>query len=94
MADSPNSQTKTDLFGEKPVADGHDTLLNDSDFPGVEGEGSYDATRTYNERVKRFLDEHGAEVDKMAHDAAKALDGPEAETLTDAENEGLKKSRH
>lgn len=34
---------------------------------GVEGEGSYSATKDYNERTKKFV--QSGKVDKAAHDA-------------------------
>lgn len=51
-----------------------------------EGEGSRTGARTYNERTRRFVD--SGKVEESARDAEEALDGPEAESLKDAEDEG------
>jgi len=57
------------------------------------GEGSYEGTRDYNRRTEKFLDEHGNEVDRLAQDAAEALDGSEAEELDRAEAAGKAPAR-
>ena len=88
MSNTPNLDTKKDLFGVKPEAAPANDLLSDADFPKIEGERSYDATREYNARTKRFLESQGQNVDKLAHDAADALDGPEGKELEAAEEEG------
>lgn len=56
-----------------------------------EGEGSRTGARTYNERTRRFVE--SGKVDDSARDAEEALDGPEAESLRDAEEEGRSHSQ-
>ncbi len=56
----------------------------------VEGEGSYSATRAYNEGVKRTVE--SGKVEGAARDAAKAVQGKEAEELRQAEAEGKRHS--
>lgn len=50
---------------------------------GVEGEGSYTATRRYNEKLGKYI-ETGA-VQQDAEAAKRALEGDEREELEDAE---------
>ena len=57
------------------------------------GEGNYKATRDYNRRTGRFLDEHGNEDEGMARQAEQALDGAEGEALREAEERGKKPAR-
>ena len=52
------------------------------------GEGNYRATRDYNRRTERFLDEHGNEVEDLARQAEQALDGEEGDELRRAEEQG------
>ena len=66
-----------------------DDPLADAD----KGEGNYQATRDYNRRTERFLDEHGNEVEDLARQAEQALDGPEGEELRRAEAEGKEPAR-
>lgn len=54
-----------------------------------EGEGNRAAAQEYNQRAEEFA--HSADVDKLAHEAARALDGEEGETLRQAEQKGLEK---
>lgn len=61
---------------------------------GVEGEGSYTATRGYKKSVDKFVKEHGDEIDDMARDAADALDSDERPALEKAEKQGLKPGKH
>ena len=56
----------------------------------VEGEGSYTASRAYNEGVKRTVE--SGKVEGAARDAAEATKGPEAEELRKAEAEGKRHS--
>jgi hypothetical protein len=51
--------------------------------PEVEGEGSYTATRRYDEGVARSVAEGDAK--RLADEAAAALDGPEGDELRRAE---------
>ncbi len=53
---------------------------------GVEGEGSYSATRDYNERTADFIKK--GKVDKAAQDAKQAMDSGEAADLKAAEAKG------
>lgn len=53
---------------------------------GVEGEGSYSATRDYNERTANFIEK--GKVDKAAQDAKQAMDSDEAADLKAAEEKG------
>ncbi|HVZ36052.1 MAG TPA: hypothetical protein VG963_26675 [Polyangiaceae bacterium] len=50
---------------------------------GVEGEGSYTATHRYNERLKKQLESE--DVEQLAEEARKALEGDEREELEEAE---------
>jgi hypothetical protein len=56
----------------------------------VQGEGNYEASRTYNEATKRFVE--SGKVDKAAHDAAPATDA-EALQLAAAEAEGKSRAK-
>lgn len=58
----------------------------DAQQPGVEGEGSYTATRRYNEGVREHLDTHDVEAE--AEEAREALEGDEREELQAAEEQG------
>jgi len=53
---------------------------------GVEGEGSYSATRRYNQHLGDAID-HG-DVEAAADAARRALEGAEAAELADAEKRG------
>jgi hypothetical protein len=50
---------------------------------GVQGEGNYDAARRYDEGVRQSV--RKGDVDKLAEEAQKALEGPEGDALRDAE---------
>ncbi|MFO1080974.1 MAG: hypothetical protein U1E23_10150 [Reyranellaceae bacterium] len=52
----------------------------------IEGEGSYSATRDYNERTAKFLEK--GKVDQAAKEAERALDSPEGKELKSAEDKG------
>ncbi len=56
-----------------------------------EGEGSRTAARHYNEQTRAFVD--AGKVDAAAKAAVKALDGDEADELTEAEELGKSKAR-
>lgn len=64
----------------------------DSSDEGVEGEGSYSAAKRYNEAVSHNALDH-KRIDAAAQDAAEALDGPEGDTLAEAEEEGRAPAR-
>jgi hypothetical protein len=53
---------------------------------GVEGEGSYTATRRYNEHLGKHLESH--DVQREAKEAREALEGEEREELEAAERRG------
>jgi hypothetical protein len=57
----------------------------------LEGEGSYSATRRYNEKLKSHVREQ--DVNKLASDARRALEGPERTTLRKAEKSARKGPR-
>jgi len=57
------------------------------------GEGSYEGAREYQRRTGKFLDEHGDEVERMAHDAADALDSEDSDELRRAEAAGKAPAR-
>jgi hypothetical protein len=52
------------------------------------GEGSYEGSKEYAERSEKFVAEKGGEVEKLAQDAAEAVDGEEGADLERAEEEG------
>lgn len=54
--------------------------------PKIEGEGSYEATRRYNQDVRDFV--KSGEVEEKARDAKNALEGTEGDALKDAEQKG------
>ncbi len=54
--------------------------------PGVEGEGSYSATRDYQKGVERTV--KSGQVEQKAREAKDALEGAEGEDLRDAERRG------
>jgi len=60
--------------------------MNDS-TKGEFGEGNYKASREYDEAQADFAKDK-AKVEKGARDAEQALDGPEADELKAAEEEG------
>ena len=53
---------------------------------GVEGEGSYTATHTYNEGVEKSV--KAGRSEELGTQAKKALEGPEGESLRQAEKAG------
>jgi len=53
----------------------------------VEGEGSYSAARNYQRNVERAVAD-GEAIERGAEQASQALDGPEGESLRDAEKRG------
>ncbi len=52
---------------------------------GVEGEGSYSATHRYQEGIARSVQQ--GDADRLAEEAARALDGPEGQELRRAEKD-------
>ena len=59
----------------------------------IEGEGSYTATRDYNERTKAFVKRKRGDIDALARDAADTLKGQDREDLKRAEAEGMTKAK-
>lgn len=57
------------------------------------GEGNYKASKDYKDRTERFLEREGDQVESLAEDAAKALDGEEGAELERAEQEGKSHAR-
>lgn len=57
-----------------------------SDKGGVQGEGDYEATRRYDEGVKKSVEK--GDTAELAEKAKKALEGPEGEELRKAEEKG------
>ena len=53
---------------------------------GIQGEGNYDAARRFRKAEEAFAKEPG-KVDKAAHEAEEALDGPEGAELERARRE-------
>ena len=53
------------------------------------GEGSYQGSKDYHDRSEAFIAANqGGKIDKLAHDAEDALDGPEGDDFAAAEKEG------
>jgi len=62
---------------------------------GVEGEGSYTASRDYKKSIDKFIQEKSDDINDMARDAADALDSDEERpALEEAEKQGLKRGKH
>lgn len=70
-----NSNAKPDAQPPKPNA-------------GVEGEGSYEAARRYDEGVQKTV--QSGKVPDLAKKARRAIDGPDKAELIEAEEEGKK----
>ena len=60
---------------------------------GLEGEGSYTATRNFDKKQQKFVSEHKADIPLMGRDAEDALEGPEGEALRKAEEKARAKAR-
>lgn len=61
---------------------------------GVEGEGSYTATRDYQQSIDQFMERNADQIDGFARDAERALDTQEGETLRDAESDAREHAKH
>ena len=59
--------------------------------PGLEGEGSYSATRKYNQGLEKHQKQ--ANVDELAKRARQAVEGPEGGELRRAEEQGKRGPR-
>lgn len=57
----------------------------DNQPEGIQGEGNYDAARRYRKEQETFA--RSGKVDKAAHEAEDALDGPEGAELERARRE-------
>jgi hypothetical protein len=73
---------------KKPKAAEHAAPANQN---ANQGEGNRTAARSYNEATKAFV--ASGKVPNAAQDAARAVAGPEAEKLRQAEQEGKRHSR-
>lgn len=63
--------------------------MNNNVKPQNQGEGDRESARRYNENVEKF--NNSGEVEKAAERAKTDVDGPEGETLRQAEREGKKR---
>jgi hypothetical protein len=64
--------------------------MGNTQKPGVQGEGDYDAARRYDKDVHDFV--KSADIDKAAHDAAPHSPDEQRE-MTDAERAGRQRSK-
>jgi len=59
----------------------------------AKGEGDYAASRSFLKDQSSFVEKNKASIPAMGQAAEKALDGPEGDSLRDAEAAGLARSR-
>lgn len=59
----------------------------------TKGEGDYAASRSFLKDQSSFVEKNKASIPAMGQAAEKALDGPEGDSLRDAEAAGLARSR-
>lgn len=59
----------------------------------IVGEGDYAATRKFDSDQASFVERNKANIPAMGKDAEKALDGPEGDSLRDAEATAASRSR-
>jgi hypothetical protein len=64
--------------------------MANTEKPGVQGEGDYEAARRYRKEVKDYVD--SADIDKAAHDAAPRSPDEQRE-MDEAEREGRSHSK-
>ena len=57
------------------------------------GEGSYQGSKDYDERSEKFIAAKGDQVEGLARDAARAVDGAEGAELAKAEEEGRSRAK-
>jgi hypothetical protein len=76
---------KTDT--QKQAKPAHDAPATTPKKP-VEGEGSYEATRRYDKGVQQTIE--SGRVPDLAKKARRAIEGPDAAELTEAEEKGKK----
>ena len=74
---------RASLPGERAEGEGMIAPDPEADPTQLEGEGSYTATRRYDEGVERSVAE--GKTEELASKAAAALDGPEGDELRKAE---------
>jgi hypothetical protein len=60
-----------------------DSSTGEQTKPGVGGEGSYEATERYNERLKKHI--QNEDTEKLGKEAKSALEGNEKSELEEAE---------
>lgn len=77
------SSERLSLAGERAEGEGMIAPDPENDQSKIEGEGSYTATRRYDEGVERSVAE--GKTEELAKKAASALDGPEGDELRKAE---------
>jgi hypothetical protein len=68
-------------------------LPNGKPAGGVEGEGSYTAARDYQKSVSGFMEDHRDDIEGLAKDAERALQGDERDALLEAEDLARSKAR-
>jgi hypothetical protein len=68
-------------------------MIEKDNKSGLEGEGSYAATRNFDKKQQKFVSKHKADIPKMGKDAEDALDGPEGDKLRKAEEKAKAKAR-
>jgi hypothetical protein len=79
------SGTKSASTPDMPSKQGRTSAANRE--RRLEGEGSYSATRSYNKNLARALTDKRS-IERGAEAARKAVEGPEARELRDAEKRG------
>lgn len=78
---------KKDNIGKNPAT--NESSVKPKNAPGgIEGEGSYEATRRYDKGVQETVE--SGRVPDLAKQARRAIDGPEAAELIEAEEKGKK----
>ena len=96
MSNDPNEKPVPRILQQQPQREGdpEQQRAGASDLPagqeGVEGEGSYTATREYQKNIKDYLDKADVQADA---EAARPRSESEARELDQAEREGKSHSR-
>ena len=65
---------------------------DESNKSALEGEGSYTATRRYNQHLAEAID--SGDIEAAADEARRAVEGPEGEELARAAEEAKKGPKH
>ena len=60
---------------------------------GLEGEGSFTATRNFDKKQQKFVSEHKSDIPKMGKDAEATLERAEGHALRGAEESAKAKAR-